>query len=459
MAEENVDNLVETPLDTAYYSQDASIDKLQIITVTGQAIDVKKLLIEFSYYEDIFNFVVSGYIILRDAIGLIEKLQLTGKEFIEISFGKARGLNTVNNDFVFRLYAIPKRTPSGNLNAEYIKLHFCSEELLLSEQIKVTKSYSGKPIYSNVYDVLVDKLKVNPKRVIVEQTEGNYDFNVNTLRPFEAISWMSCYARPSINNTVGADMLMYETRDGFNFRSISSLLKQPIYKTYTYQPKNLENSDFGNQLKTVLEYEFIKTFNSLDDINSGTFANRLISLDPLNRTVKVTNFDYEKYLNQTGGKTSALATAPNRLGLTQNQAYTGTLKLGVTNSEQKLRPYVQQGVGSLANDIYFEKFVPNRTAQLSLATYTKVKLKIPGDSAITVGKTIDFNLMTLMQTDETEKGFDRYYSGKYLVTAVRHIIQSQGAFQTILEIAKEKPDNAYSSVSPNNINYKQALFE
>ena len=30
---------------------------------------------------------------------------------------------------------------------------------------------------------------------------------------------------------------------------------------------------------------------------------------------------------------------------------------------------------------------------------------------------------------------------------------------TILEIAKEKPDNAYSPVSQNNINYKQALFE
>ena len=54
---------------------------------------------------------------------------------------------------------------------------------------------------------------------------------------------------------------------------------------------------------------------------------------------------------------------------------------------------------------------------------------------------------------------DRYYSGKYLVTAVRHVIQSQGVFQTILEIAKEKPDNAYSPVSRNNINYKQALFE
>ena len=456
MAEEVAYDMGETPQNTSYYSQDGSIDKMQILTASGQKIDVKKLLVEFSYYEDIFNFVVSGYIILKDSIGLVEKLQLTGKEFLEVNFGKARGLTT-NNDFMFRLYAIPKRTPTGNLNTEFIKLYFCSEELLLSEQTKVTKSYSGTPINKIIYDILVDKMKVKTTNVFIEPTLGNYDFNVNTLKPFEAISWVSCYARPTTGMNVGADMLLYETQNGFNFRSINSLMKQPIYNEYIYQPKNLENSDFQNQLKTVLDYEFIKTFNSLEDINSGTFSNRLISLDPLNRTVKVTNFDYAKYLGLTGG-TSALAPSPNRLGKTQNQAYTGTLKLAVGNSEQKKKDYVKDGLGSLANDIYLETFIPNRTSQLSLATYTRIKIRIPGDASITVGKTINFNLMSLMANDQSEKGFDKYYSGKYLVTAVRHIIQSEGAFQTILEIAKEKPATSYQSMSTTT-DFKQALFE
>ena len=179
MAEEVAYDMGETPQNTSYYSQDGSIDKMQILTASGQKIDVKKLLVEFSYYEDIFNFVVSGYIILKDSIGLVEKLQLTGKEFLEVNFGKARGLTT-NNDFMFRLYAIPKRTPTGNLNTEFIKLYFCSEELLLSEQTKVTKSYSGTPINKIIYDILVDKMKVKTTNVFIEPTLGNYDFNVNT---------------------------------------------------------------------------------------------------------------------------------------------------------------------------------------------------------------------------------------------------------------------------------------
>ena len=122
MAEENTVELAESPLNTAFYSQDASVDKLQILTASGQRIDVKKLLIEFSYYEDIFNFVVSGYVVLRDAVGLVENLQLTGKEFLEVSFGKARGFDQ-NNDFVFRLYSIPKRTPSGNIDRKSTRLN------------------------------------------------------------------------------------------------------------------------------------------------------------------------------------------------------------------------------------------------------------------------------------------------------------------------------------------------
>jgi len=303
----------------------------------------------------------------------------------------------------------------------------------------------------------LNNLKVKSEKVYIEPTYGLYDFNVNTLKPFETISWVSCYAKPASDNTIGADMLLYETKTGFNFRSISSLMKQPVFNTYTYQPKNLQQSDFANQLTTVLDYEFIKSFNSLEDINSGTFANRLISLDPLNRTVKVTNFDYAKYLGQTGG-TSSLATAPNRLGKTQNQSYLGTLKMAVGNSGQKQKEYVQEGLDSLANDIYLETFVPNRTAQLSLATYTRVKIRIPGDSTITVGKTINFNLASLSASNG-EKTLDMYNSGKYLVVAVRHIIQSQGAFQTILEIAKDKPKNSYRSIDNSNLNYKEASAE
>lgn len=458
MAENNFpDAVTESPVNGAFGPQDASIDQLDIITSNGQEVDVKKLLIEFSYYEDIFSFVASGFVILRDAVGLVEKLQLTGKEFIRINFGKAKGSNT-NNQKTFRLYTIPKRTPTGSLNQEFIKLYFCSEELLLSEQTKVTQSYKGKKVDYIITDILYTKLKIKPENISgkIEQTTGLYDFNVNAMKPFEAISWVSCYARPS--SGIGADMLFYENINGFNFRSLRSLYKQPVYNTYNYEQKNLDQT-FKQKLTTVLDYEFMRTFNALDDIESGTFANRLISLNPLNRTVKVTDFDYKKYVEQAGSLngTSALSSSPNRLGKAQNETPEGKLKMSFSNSEMKKKSYIDDK-GSVAQDIFVENFVPNRTAQLALAGYTKVKIRIPGDSSITVGKTINFNLMSL-STQEQDKQLDRYYSGKYLVTAVRHIIQSQGVFQTILEISRESPATNFDNVNTSSTNIKEATSE
>ena len=57
------------------------------------------------------------------------------------------------------------------------------------------------------------------------------------------------------------------------------------------------------------------------------------------------------------------------------------------------------------------------------------------------------------------KKLDTYYSGKYLVTAVRHIIQSQGAFQTILEISRESPATNFSPANVSSLNIKEAASE
>ena len=459
------DQVVETPAGTAYYPQDASIDKLNILTSSGQTVDVKKLLVEMSYYEDIYSFVVSGYVMLRDAVGLIEKLQLTGKEFIEINFGKVSNSSS-DDDKTFRLYGVPKRTPEGNLNSEVIKLYFCSEELLLSQQVKITKSYNGVEVYNIINDILLNQLKVPASRVRnIDPTVGKYDFNIPAnIKPLEAISWLSTYARPTTNSLVGADMLFYETVDGFNFKSLSTLYQQTPYQTYSYQQKNLNTATFQQDVTTVLDYEFVKSYNSLQEAISGAFESKLISLDPMNRTKKTTYFDYSSYHQKnstTINGTSALSSAPNRLNLTQNQAYDGVTKMAIGNSGQKLKPYYQQGINSVAEDIYLENSIPTRTAQLALLSQTVLKIRIPGDPDIRVGYTINFNFGTLMDSTG-QKSLDKYYSGKYVVTAARHILQSSGIYQTILEISKDSPATGYASItssSPAATSFAQAYAD
>jgi hypothetical protein len=445
---------VESPGD--YYPQDYYIKTLNLLTSNGQTIELKKLLLDMSYYEDIYTFAASGHITIIDAQGFIELLQLTGNEFIEIDFGKVKDAPNENIQ-KFRVYKTGNRKPSGNNNSEPYTLYFCSEELMLSEQTKISKSYTGKKISEIVKDILVEKLKIKTKNIeIIEETTGMYDFVIPKMKPFEAISWVSTYARPKDYGKT-ADMLFFETKNGFNFRSIQSMNKEDIYASYRYEPKNIsyDNQNFQDKTTQVLEYEFNKVYDMMHDINSGAFANRLVSIDPMTRSFNVTDFDYTKSKIEKLNPEGVLNDLQNRLGTNISQAFDGVLKVVTGNANQANLPYIKEKQGGFAKDIAIETYVPLRTAAISLANFTSIKLSIPGDPGITAGRTINFDLYSLKPTDNT-KQLDKFYSGKYLVTAVRHIIQPT-RYQTILEIAKDSSPTAYTQTDNKSPTTKEAI--
>jgi len=427
-------------IDRNLFPQSISVNDLTIYPANKQPQNIKSLLVDLSYFEDIYSFAISGYVKLRDATGIIEKLNLSGNETISLSFDTS-STGTRKKQF-FKLYTIPSRQPIGPMNSEFIKLYFCSEELLLSEQIKVTKAYSTE-ISNIVRNILSEKLRVQ-KPMFIDSTTGTYNFNIPTLKPFEAISWLSIYARPTYNNLIGADMLFYENKDGFYFKSLSNLYQQQIYRTYKYQQQNVSKSTLPESSITVLDFEFVKAFNSLEDIEAGTFANRLITLDPLTRKVNVKDFKYSDYGGKKLNEGTVLEETQNRLGKTQSEAVTGKIKLAISNSDQRKKSWAQNAQNnSVAPDIFVETFIPNRTAQMALANYTLVKIKIPCDPGLKVGDVINFQLPSI-----SSKELDMTYSGRYLVTAIRHIIRSEGGSESVLEIAKDSETNRIVANNP-----------
>jgi hypothetical protein len=452
-----------TPVESpgAFFPQDYYLKTLNFLTGNGNRMELRKMFRELSYYEDIYNFTISGYIKIEDSQGFIESLQLTGNEYLEVNFGKIKnGPNA--DDQIFRVYKVGDREASGNLNTQYYTLYFCSEELLLSEQYKISKSFPGTKISDIISNVLTNNLKVSDKKInIIEETTGLYDFVVPKMKPFETISWVSTYARPKSTGTIGADMIFFETRDGFNFRSLQSMFKDDVYATYKYQQKNLNDKDQPIQEKatTVLDYEFNKNFDITHDIASGSFANRLITVDPLTRSFQQTDFDYDKFKDQAAslnGK-GVINDLQNRFGDAINQTADAVTKLLTGNANQAQNPYMKSKEGGFAKDIFAETYIPQRTAQLNLANYNVVKLSVPGDPGITAGKVIEFNMMSIKPTTK-QKELDRFYSGKYLVTAVRHIIQPlAGTYQTIMEIAKDSSKTQLQTVDNSDPKFKEGI--
>jgi hypothetical protein len=430
------------------FAQDFTLKTLTLLSPTYGSFEVVSVLAEMAYFEDIYSNVVTGRLMITDAEGFIEKLHLNGNEYLRMTFGKAAD-KAFDVDKIFRIYKISSRSLVGNMQTEGYVFHFCSEELVLSEQYKVSKSYKSKKIPEIISDICGPNYLDVPKNknLNLEDTIGVYDFIVPNFKPFEAINWLSTYARSATTGVIGADMLFFEDKNGYKFASLQTLFNQKTYRTYSYDPKSVDSKKqpLNEKFYSVISYEFVNTFDVLDGINSGVFANQLITIDPLLQKYGKVNFNYNEYFKnaKTLNKYPIINETKNRKGDTLYETPQSVIKMATSNSGQKDVGFI----GARASkDIFIETYVPNRTAQLSLTNYNKMKLVIDGDPGTTVGSTIMFNLLST-NPKSNGKEPDKFYSGKYLITALKHSI-SMGSFTTTLEIVKDSATNEY--ITPKN---------
>jgi hypothetical protein len=432
------------------YPQDFSLKSLVLLSPSIGSFDLKDSMIEITYFEDIFSNTITGRLILGEAEGFIEKLHLNGNEFIRLTFTKASDKHFII-DVLFRIYKISDRQLVNNMQTEGYILYFCSEELILSEQYKVSKSYPQTKISDIVTDITKNYLKVpGNKQVNVEDTKGIYDFVVPNFKPFEAINWLSTYAQSSGKGVFGSDMLFFENNKGYNFSSLQTLFNQSPYRTYNYEPKNIDTKDqpIQDKMYSVLSYKFMNTIDTLGAINSGQFANQLITVDPLLQRYITTNFNYSDYFekSQSLNKYPIVNDMENRVGDKIYETPQAVIKVSPGNHGQKDVPFIGNKPGSYAHDIFAEVYIPNRTAQLTLSNYNKIKLVIDGDPGALAGYVINFNLLSLTPKS-TDKKPDDFYSGQYLISAVKHSINI-GGYTTVLEIVKDSVVKPY--VTPDN---------
>lgn len=420
------------------------LETAELITPVN-IVNIKSLIVELSYYEDILKGSVTGHVLMSDSISLIERLQLSGGDFLNLSFSKSSG-NTISSiKKYFRIYRVSERILK-NSETENYTLHFCSEELFLSEQSKLSKPYSGQKISDIVYDILNNHLKIDDKYISLQETDGLYDFVIPYKKPFEAINWLSAYAIQK--NKTGADFLFFENSGGFNFLSLQNMFNQAEYSNYVYSQRNVGKKDGESEIQRnihgIKSYTFLDTFDSLYGVTSGAFANRLISVDPLTRRYKDTKFDYKNdYLNKVDklNKSSIMNDLKNRFGKTQNENYDGVFKVMVSNADQKVAEGISDIPFAVAGDIRAETYVPYRTAQVALSHYSRIKLTLSGDPNLTVGRTIRIELPSSASNKDgsgyNEGIADPINSGKYLIAAVRHIITTEMKYETVVEVVKD----------------------
>ena len=194
-----------------------NVTKAHIVTSTGKRLDILGLISDLTFYEDIFSNTMSGYILIQDALDLIEELPLIGQENFELVMQTPTLSEKIEKTFY--IYKMKNRIIDKR-STTYM-LHFCSLELISSSNSKVSKAFSGD-ISDTVVSIYSDNRYLASKSLLyVDKTKNSYSFIAPFWTPLETINWL---AGKSLNNKGVPNYLFFESNKSFEFVSIDIIL-------------------------------------------------------------------------------------------------------------------------------------------------------------------------------------------------------------------------------------------
>ena len=436
------------------------------------SIDIRQLVSEIQIYESVTNTTLSGKLTLVDGASVLDDLPLTGHELLEFSLytpgmspqdtKNPSGYDFTRESghpmFIYRINNIIKPNPGTKMYT----LEFCSREEIRSSQRKICRAFTGT-VDNIVHTILRDDLK-SKKNLLFEPTKGKNKYVIPKLSPFNAIKFMQSEAISS-NNVDSSGYFFYETRNGFNFKSLEGMIskgkkggeyKKPVAKytnTPVIQSGKLYDKDAPNIFK-VYDFKILDRFDSIANIRNGVYASRLVTYNAFTKQFKELDFEYltsfekQRHVGQT--KQTSKENPINSFmpifnyeeGKLLSQFSEG--KYMFESSTQGMHDTTQtvadKSVSIGPPDI--ENTLQKSISQQGAYDSFKIEIKVPGNTGISAGDVISFETTTFAGPNSTSAEIDPYISGNYLVINVSHLVLTTDHV-TLLTCAKDSISAGY----------------
>lgn len=394
------------------YAGDVSIDKIQIVTSAGFYQDITAQVINIQFYEDIFSPFISGSLIVKDSLDLVNLFPFVGEEFVdlEISTPTVEGTTIKGRYYIYKL---TDRELVGDRNVVY-QLHFISLEALVDINKKISKVYVGN-VANIVKDLVKDKVNgmQSTKEVYVDPTIKDAKFISNFWSPVKCINYLTEYA---VNKNDSPNYVFFENRDGFYFISLDTLYKNGVKQDFVYDKYTRDNQEsrgastrnLQEDYKRIMNISIPVGFDYIDRIRTGTFSSKLISWDLTRKQYNAKMYtmfdkvDKQEHLNK-------YALASNRAIFKSNST--------IINLPRQTQVF--GGFGDPSN----YKILQERLSLMSLAEGNRLQITVPGRTDYTVGQKVNVNLYKIepVSKDDTDNE-DKMFSGNYIIAAINHYI-------------------------------------
>ena len=272
-------------------------------TTTGEpkTIDLKLGVVKFNYYEDLFSPCLTAQLLIVSAGGAVQTdvkkgesgetienvysgLPIRGGERVKIKI-KPNSEKNVALEFdtpekYFYVSNVSKQFSDGS--KEIFTLDLVSREAITNETSRVVKRYPKESkISDHVKTIIQDRLASTIKDEDVDETVNKYGFIGNLKKPFHVLVWLASKSKPK-KGLPG--YFFYQTKDGFKFKSIDSLIEEGnksekiTYRETNYKPSSVlsDVADF-----TILQYNVVQNNDLLTKLALGQFSSHIMEFDPL----------------------------------------------------------------------------------------------------------------------------------------------------------------------------------
>jgi hypothetical protein len=411
--------------DGIQYASEFQLDALTIVSASGGVVDLREVMRELNLFEDLFSNTMTGSLFIADTQNLINILPIVGVEHLIVTLIKPSSPWKISK--TFRIYKITDRRKSGAASEDYI-LHFCSEELILSESLKISKSYKGMTVSSIISDITTNYLKIDSLKFplsALTATVGNFDVVIPYWTPFQAINWLSRMAHTG--TTTGCSFVFFEDGLGYHFNAIETMSQQEPLQIVNFMPMNLagetsekgDKSDTQTRLESAEEYELNQAPDLLKSISGGMYASKLRRVNTLDQQIKTTTQNGIEFFGRTKhpNKNTFMQTGQDRTRVIQPEHFDAFHR-------------------SVVDNLRVETWLLQRNAYMAALHGFQVKVSLPGNMNLRVGQVVVLNLPSASIGLKDQKPMDTLFSGRYIITAIRHKVD-RTKYACVLELSKD----------------------
>lgn len=401
------------------FAGDVRIKECTLTSIaSGNSLNIVNQVIAVQIFEDLFSPFMSGNLILKESIDILNGLPITGQEWLELHIKTPSFEDEKDIKGRFFVYKVTDREYVAERNVVY-KLHFISEHALVDAATIISKGYKGKisDIATQVLTDWVGDTNIGE----IETTKNNNRYVSNFWTPSKNLNFL-CNNAININDS--PTYLSYQNREGFNFRSLDDMYRSKVYQNFHYNMKGREITSTGEAVrvldhdyKRITSIDLLESFDNVQKMTQGAFASTLHSYDVVTKEYKVDKFQYREKFN-----------AINKVHLNAYPLTPKSMEEYFNPKSYIMTDFRQYGIFNQYGDVSNYRIMQERISNLIQAEGIRVKVVVPGRTDYTVGQIVELKITQpepLSEKDRDDEHIDNTFSGKYLIGAINHLIDRE----------------------------------